>query len=60
MTPQEFAASATSTSPLDDYVCLVDDPGASSPYGRTFTVEYLGNVVGAPRVTYLNVEVDRA
>ncbi len=44
--------------PLDDYVCLVNDPRPGSPYGRTFTVEYLGNVVGGQRVTYLNVEID--
>ena len=47
----------TSTLPLDDYVCLVHDPRPTSPLGRTFTVEYLGNVVGAPQVTYLNVEI---
>jgi bleomycin hydrolase len=55
MTPLEFAE-AYVTVPLDDYVCLVNDPRETSPYGRTFTVEHLGNVVGAPPVTYLNVE----
>ena len=34
------------------------DPRETSPSGRTFTVEYLGNVVGAPPVVYLNVEID--
>ena len=43
--------------PIDDYVCLVHDPRPSSPDGRTFTVEYLGNVVGAPPVIYLNVDM---
>jgi bleomycin hydrolase len=57
MTPLEFAERSV-TVPLEDYVCLVNDPRASSPYGRTFTVEHLGNVVGAPPVTYLNVEPD--
>ena len=47
----------TSTLPLDEYVCLVHDPRPTSPFGRTYTVEYLGNVVGAPPVTYLNVEM---
>ena len=37
-------------------VCVVHDPRPSSPFGRTFTVEHLGNVVGAPQVVYLNVE----
>ncbi|VXB98771.1 aminopeptidase C [Nocardioides sp. AX2bis] len=57
LTPQEFAQRYV-TVPLDDYVCLVHDPRESSPYGRTFTVEHLGNVVGAPPVVYLNVEMD--
>ncbi|MGH9076427.1 MAG: aminopeptidase C [Acidimicrobiales bacterium] len=56
MTPREFAAEYVEL-PLDDYVCLVDDPRPSSPRGRTFTVEFLGNVVGAPPVTYLNVDM---
>lgn len=56
LTPQEFAARYVEL-PLADYVCLVHDPRPSSPIGRTFTVEYLGNVLGAPPVTYLNVEV---
>jgi bleomycin hydrolase len=56
LTPQEFAARYVEL-PIDDYVCLVHDPRASSPTGRTFTVAYLGNVLGAPPVTYLNVDM---
>jgi bleomycin hydrolase len=56
LTPQEFAAKYVDL-PIDDYVCVVHDPRASSPTGRTFTVAYLGNVLGAPPVTYLNVDV---
>src|SRR6266571_5060590 len=54
--PREFAAKYVEL-PVDDYVCLVHDPRPSSPVGRTFTVEYLGNVLGAPPVTYLNVDM---
>ena len=54
LTPQEFAAKYVKL-PVSDYVCLVNDPRPSSPVGRTFTVQYLGNVLGAPPVTYLNV-----
>jgi len=54
LTPQEFAAKYVEL-PINDYVCLVHDPRPSSPVGRTFTVEYLGNVLGAPPVIYLNV-----
>ncbi|WP_299054374.1 C1 family peptidase [uncultured Nocardioides sp.] len=56
LTPQEFAERYASL-PLDDYVCLVHDPRPTSPVGRTFTVEHLGNVVGGPPVVYLNVDV---
>jgi len=56
LTPREFAARYVDL-PVDEYVCLVHDPRQSSPVGRTFTVEYLGNVLGAPPVTYLNVEM---
>ena len=56
LTPQEFAARYVEL-PIDDYVCLVHDPRSSSPVGRTFTVQYLGNVLGAPPVIYLNVEM---
>jgi bleomycin hydrolase len=56
LTPQEFAARYVEL-PVADYVCLVHDPRPTSPAGRTFTVEYLGNVIGAPPVTYLNVDM---
>lgn len=53
LTPLEFAAKYVPAD-LGEYVCLVNDPRDSSPYGEKFTVEYLGNVVGAAPVTYLN------
>jgi bleomycin hydrolase len=56
-TPQQFAARYASI-PLEEYVCIVHDPRAAHPAGRTYTVEHLGNVVGAPPVIYLNVEID--
>lgn len=57
LTPQEFAASYI-TLPLTEYVCLVHDPRDTSPYGRTFTVEYLGNVWEGGLTRYLNVEIN--
>ena len=57
LTPLEFAA-RYATLPIEEYACLVHDPRATSPYGRTFTVDHLGNVVGGPAVTYLNVEME--
>jgi bleomycin hydrolase len=57
MKPQQFAERYI-TIPLDEYVCLVHDPRRTSPLGRTYTVEYLGNVVGGEIVTYLNVDAE--
>jgi bleomycin hydrolase len=56
MTPLSFLQKHV-TLPLKEYVCLVNDPRPSSPYGRTFTVEHLGNVVEGGIVTYLNVDI---
>ena len=57
MTPQEFAEKYVTT-PMEEYVCLVHDPRASSPEGRTFTIQYLGNVVDGAAVKYLNVDIE--
>ena len=56
MTPKEFAAKYVGLA-LEEYVCLVDDRRPTSPKGRTFTVDYLGNVVGGFPVVYLNVDM---
>lgn len=57
ITPLEFVEKYVSL-PLDEYVCLVHDPRESSPYGKTFTVKHLGNVLDGDIVKYLNVEMD--
>ena len=57
MTPQKFAKKYIKN-PLDDYVCLVHDPRPQNPTGKTYTVKYLGNVVGGGMVKYLNVDVE--
>ncbi len=56
MTPLEFAEKYLQT-PIGDYVSLVHDPRESSPVGATFTVDYLGNVVDAPPIKYLNIDI---
>ncbi|MGY8753617.1 MAG: aminopeptidase C [Phycisphaerales bacterium] len=55
MTPLEFATEYIET-PLDEYVCVVNDPRDSSPLMTTYTVEFLGNVVGGDLVKYLNID----
>ena len=56
LTPQDFAAQYLQTD-IHSYVSLVHDPRETSPEGATFTVEYLGNVVDAPAIKYLNVDI---
>ena len=56
LTPLAFAANYLRT-PIHDYVSLVHDPREGSPLGATFTVEYLGNVVDALPIKYLNIDI---
>ena len=57
ITPQEFADRYV-TMDYADLVCLVNDPRPNHPYFQTYTIDYLGNVVGARSVRYLNVPID--
>lgn len=44
---------------LDEYVTVINAPTKDKPYGLTYTVQYLGNVVdGAYPVKYLNLPMD--
>ena len=56
MTPHQFLKKYV-TLDLGEYVCLVHDPRPSNRFGQTFTVAYLGNVVGGEPVLYLNVDI---
>ena len=44
---------------LNNYVSLINAPTKDKPFGKTYTVAYLGNVVGGKDVTHLNVTMDR-
>jgi bleomycin hydrolase len=57
ITPQEFFVEYVGTD-LDDLVCLISAPTEDKPYDRTYTVQYLGNVVGGQAVRYLNVNME--
>ena len=58
LTPQVFFKKYVGLK-LDDYVSIINAPTADKPYGQSYTVEMLGNVVGSKPVRYLNVEMDR-
>ncbi len=57
-TPQEFFAEVVGME-LDDYVSLISAPTADKPFGHTYTVSRLGNVVEDGGVRYLNLEPER-
>jgi bleomycin hydrolase len=42
---------------MSDYVSLINAPTVDKPFGKTFTVQYLGNVRGGQPVTYLNLPI---
>lgn len=54
-TPQDFFDEAVGMG-LDDYVSLISAPTADKPFGHTYTVSRLGNVVEDGGVRYLNLE----
>ena len=58
LTPQAFYKKYVDIK-LDDYVSIINAPTADKPYGKSYTVEMLGNVVGARDVRYLNVDMNR-
>ncbi|WP_035438490.1 C1 family peptidase [Atopobium sp. oral taxon 810] len=57
-TPQEFFKAAVGME-VSDYVSLISAPTADKPFGHTFTVSRLGNVIEAGGVRYLNLPIDR-
>ncbi len=58
ITPQAFYEKFVNIK-LDDYVSVINAPTADKPYNKSYTVEFLGNVIGARDVRHLNVEMDR-
>ena len=57
-TPKEFYDQFVG-SDLSEYVSVINAPTADKPYNQSYTVEFLGNVVGARDVRHLNVDMDR-
>ena len=57
-TPREFFEKVVDMN-VDDYVSIISAPTADKPFGHTYTVSRLGNVVEAGGVRYLNLPVER-
>ena len=58
ITPQEFFAKYVGWS-LDDYVSLINAPTADKPFGKTYSVKYLGSVKEGRAVRYLNLPIEQ-
>ncbi|MGI6705624.1 MAG: aminopeptidase C [Clostridia bacterium] len=43
---------------LGEYISIINAPTSDKPYGRTFTVRFLGNVKEGKEVIYLNTDID--
>ncbi len=57
MTPQEFFKETVGWN-LDDKVSVLNAPTKDKPYGKMYTVKYLGNISDEEPVKYLNVPND--
>ena len=58
MTPESFFEKYIGSS-IDEYVSCINAPTKTKPFHRSYTVKYLGNVVGGKRVTHLNLPMER-
>ncbi|MCO7127183.1 C1 family peptidase [Sporolactobacillus shoreicorticis] len=57
ITPQEFFKKYIGLD-LNDYVAVINAPTQDKPYKKTYTVQYLGTVVGGHKIKYLNVDME--
>ena len=57
LTPKSFFEKYVGVE-LSDYVSLINAPTEDKPYGRSYTVQYLGNVKEGSAVRYLNLPIE--
>ena len=43
---------------IDDYVSLINAPTEDKPFGKTYTIKYLGNVIEGKEVKHLNLTIE--
>jgi len=56
LTPQKFYTDHVGDF-LNDYVSIINSPTKDKPFMKTYTVAYLGNVIGGREIKYLNLEM---
>lgn len=57
LTPQEFFKKHVPYK-IDDKICLIHAPTKDKPFGKLFTVQYLGNIVGGEIIKYVNLKAE--
>lgn len=57
ITPQQFFKEYVGWN-LDDKISLINAPTADKPYGRAYTVKFLGTVKEAEPIHYINVPIE--
>ncbi len=57
LTPKSFYEKHVKVN-LDDYVCLVHSPRTTTPYYKSYTVDFLGNVIEGKEILYVNVPIE--
>lgn len=57
LTPIEFFKKYVDID-IDNYVSVINAPTDDKPFGKTYTIKYLGNVKGGRDILYLNVDIE--
>src|SRR5574344_1234865 len=58
-TPKSFFDKFVGDKLSDEYQSLINSPTADKPYGKNFTIDFLGNVVEGKPINHLNVTMER-
>lgn len=58
LTPQIFYKEFLNCE-LSNYISLINAPTDDKPFNKTYTIDFLGNVVGGKEIKYLNIEIEK-
>ena len=58
ITPLEFYEQYSELK-MEDYVSIINAPTLDKPFNKTYTVEFLGNVIDGQKIHYLNLEIEQ-
>ena len=58
LTPRTFYQEYVGLNLREDYVSIINSPTKDKPFGKSYTVDYLGNVAEGAPVRYYNIPMD--